>query len=146
MNTRLGLGILAYVVPTFVLGFVWHLILFADYYDTLAIYRDDLIIPLGLLSMLIQAVFFALLYEKGFAAPTVPATRIALYGLVAATLSWSFTTIAVAAKNIMSSVAVYMLIETAFTLVQWAIVAPLMALAFRQDARARAMMARAPRS
>jgi hypothetical protein len=44
-------------------------------------------------------------------------------------LSWSFTTLAVAAKNVMASVPDYLLIETAFTIVQWTLVAPLTVLA-----------------
>ena len=55
MKMRFGLGVLAYLVPTFALGFVWHLMLFHDYYERLAIYRRDIIIPFGFLSMLIQA-------------------------------------------------------------------------------------------
>jgi hypothetical protein len=43
---------------------------------------------------------------------------------------WSFTTIAVAAKNLMASVPDYLLIERAFTALQWIIVGPLTALAF----------------
>jgi hypothetical protein len=43
-------------------------------------------------------------------------------------LSWSFTTVAVAAKNVMTSVPDYLVIESAFTAVQWAIVGPLTAL------------------
>lgn len=45
-------------------------------------------------------------------------------------------TLAVAAKNVMSSVPDYLLIETAFTIVQWALVGPLMALAFTKARRA----------
>jgi hypothetical protein len=33
MNRRLVLAVLAYLVPTFALGFVWHLILFEHYYE-----------------------------------------------------------------------------------------------------------------
>jgi hypothetical protein len=51
-------------------------------------------------------------------------------------LSWSFTTLAVAAKNVMASVPDYLLIETAFTLVQWTLVAPLTVLAFPQPRNA----------
>ena len=59
--------------------------------------------------------------------PLVLATCIAAVG---ALLSWSFSTIAVAAKNLMASVPDFLLIETAFTIVQWVIVGPLTALAF----------------
>ena len=51
------------------------------------------------------------------------------YGALGAVLSWSFTTLAVAAKNQMTSVPSYLLIETAFTVVQWSMVAPLTVLA-----------------
>ncbi len=131
---RFGLAILAYLVPTFALGFVWHLVLFESYYRALQIYRDDVIIPFGFLSMLIQAVAFAWIYAKSFDPGTgdfVP--RSLAYGALGALLSWSFTTLAVAAKNVMSSVPHYLLIETGFTIAQWIMVAPLTVLAFSQS-------------
>jgi hypothetical protein len=128
---RFALAVLAYVVPTFALGFVWHLVLFERYYAALAIYRSDIIIPFGLLSMAIQAVLFAWVYDKAFAQRnTTLLSRGLTYGAVGAVLSWSFTTLAVAAKNVMTSVPDYIMIETAFTAVQWIMVAPLTALAF----------------
>jgi hypothetical protein len=130
--TRFTIGVLAYLVPTFALGFVWHLVLFTNYYEALAIYRSDVIIPFGFLSMLIQAVIFAWIYVNVFARQTGPFwSRALAYGATGALLSWSFTTLAVAAKNMMASVPNYLVIETAFTAVQWIMVAPLTALAFR---------------
>jgi hypothetical protein len=43
----------------------------------------------------------------------------------------------VAAKNVMTSVPDYVLIETAFTVVQWSLVAPLTVLASRQSSHHR---------
>jgi hypothetical protein len=122
-------AVLAYMVPTFALGYFWHLVLFQSYYDALAIYRHDVIIPFGFLSILIQAVFFARIYDRAFASRhgTV-ISRAVVYAIAGALLSWSFTTLAVAAKNLMASVPDYLLIETAFTIVQWTIVGPLTAL------------------
>ena len=48
---------------------------------------------------------------------------------------WTGTTLAVAAKNVMSSVPTYVAIETAFTLTQWLIVGPLTAIAFAMHER-----------
>jgi ABC-type sugar transport system permease subunit len=136
--TRYGVAVFAYLVPTFALGFVWHLVLFQSYYDALAIYRRDIVIPFGFLSMLIQAVIFAWLYEKVFAGlDGSRLSRVLGYGAVGAILSWSFTTLAVAAKNVMTSVPDYVLIETAFTVVQWSLVAPLTVLASRQSSHHR---------
>lgn len=129
--TRIILGVLAYLIPTFALGFVWHLILFEHYYEALAIYRSTIIIPFGFLSMLIQAFIFAWIYENAFAQRRAPfLSRALAYAALGALLSWSFTTLAVAAKNVMTSVPDYLLIETGFTLVQWIMVGPLTVLAF----------------
>jgi hypothetical protein len=126
MMKRYGLPVLAYLVPTFTLGYIWHLVLFQSYYDALAIYRQDVIVPFGFLSMLIQAAIFAWLYGRAFdrTGGTV-LSRTLRYGAACAALSWSFTTLAVSAKNVMASVPDFLLIETAFTITQWALVAPL---------------------
>jgi ABC-type sugar transport system permease subunit len=132
MSKRYTLGVLGYLVPTFALGFVWHLVLFKDYYESLAIYRTDIIIPLGFASMLVQSVLFAWIYDRMFATVSSSAALLVLkYAILGALLSWSFTTLAVGAKNIMSSVPRFMVIETAFTVAQWLMVAPLTVLAFR---------------
>jgi len=129
---RYVLAVLAYLVPTFTLGYVWHLVRVQSYYEALAIYRRDVIIPFGFLSVLIQAVIFAWMSDKAFAgAGGSLLFRTWRYGVVGAALSWSFTTLAVSAKNLMASVPDYPLIETAFTTVQWALVAPLTILALQ---------------
>src|ERR1044071_2896843 len=98
MNKRIAIGALCYLIPTFALGFVWHLVAFKGYYDSLAMYRKDVIIPFGFLSMCIQAALFAWVYSRAFAAWSEPARRALTYAAFGAALSWSFTTIAVAAK------------------------------------------------
>jgi hypothetical protein len=136
MTRRIVIAALSYLVPTFALGFVWHLILFKAYYDELAMYRADVIIPFGFLSMSIQALLFAWIYDHSFATRGGSAWMRGLaYAAFGAMLSWSFTTIAVAAKNVMSSVPRYLLIETGFTLAQWLIVGPLTALVLHRATR-----------
>ena len=135
---RFIVPVLAYVIPTFILGYVWHLVLFERYYADLAMYRADIIIPFGFASMLLQAVLFALAYDALFAGSSRSLVwKSIAYAFFGAALSWSFTTLAVAAKNVMSSVPDYLVIETAFTVVQWALVAPLTALAFAGSKRDR---------
>ena len=53
------------------------------------------------------------------------------FGALSALLSWTFTTLAVAAKHPMTSLAGFVAIETAFTLVQFLLVSPLLALTSR---------------
>ena len=134
MMRRIGLGALSYLVATFALAFVWHLVLFKDYYDVLALYRRDVIVPFGFVAMTLQAVLFAWVFDSSFAHGPVSVWRRGSYfAAFGAVLSWSFTTLSVAAKNVMTSVPDYMLIESAFTVVQWAVVGPLMALAMSRS-------------
>jgi len=127
------LGVAAYLLPTFPIAYVWHLVAFAPAYHELAMYRNDVIVPLGLASMVIQAVAFSWAYSRVFPDRQGGVLRRGLlYGLGLAALSWSFTTLAVAAKNVMTSVPTYLMLETGFTLVQFAIVGPLIALAHRR--------------
>jgi hypothetical protein len=139
MTKRIVIGALCYLVPTFALGFVWHLVAFKGYYEALEMYRKDVIIPFGFLSMSIQALLFAWVYERAFARLVETSSRVVGYAAFGAVLSWSFTTIAVAAKNVMSSVPGYLLIESGFTVVQWLIVGPLTVLMLRRSEPLRAV-------
>jgi hypothetical protein len=126
------LAVAAYLVPTFPLGFFWHLSWFEKNYHALGIYRADPIIPFGLGSMLVQAVIFAWVYPRLFSQDRRPILKTGLlYGFGMALLSWSFTTLAVAAKHPMASIADYVMLETGFTAIQFLIVGPLIALAYR---------------
>ena len=133
MTKRIAIGAFSYLIPTFALGFVWHLVAFKGYYEALEIYRKDVIIPFGFLSMSIQALLFAWVYARVFAQWSDVKSRVLGYAAFGAALSWSFTTLAVAAKNVMSSVPGYLLIESGFTFVQWLLVGPLTVFLLRRS-------------
>lgn len=134
MRKSFWLGFAAYLVPTFPLGYFWHLSTFAAQYEQLEMYRPQVLIPLGLGSMLIQAVFFSWAYPKLFDTTRNRWVASALTcALVFSVVAWSFTTLPVAAKYRMTSVADFMMLESAFTALQFAVVAPLMALAHRRS-------------
>ncbi len=129
---RFGLIAAAYVVPTFPLGFVWHLVTFREAYERLSLYRAEVIVPFGLLSMLIQATVFAWLYPRLFDTRRDRWLHSALrFGAILGLFQWSLTVLPVAAKYAMSSVPGFMMLETGFTVLQFAVVAPLIALAGR---------------
>jgi hypothetical protein len=135
------LGMAAYIVATFPIAFVWHLVLFEQRYHALGIYRADPIIPFGLASMIIQAAIFSWVFPRLFPQGRNSLLKSGLlFGLAAGLLSWSFTTLAVAAKHPMSSIMDYVVLESAFTLVQFLIVGPLMALAHRAPGIDRTMV------
>jgi hypothetical protein len=138
MTKRIAIGAFSYLIPTFALGFMWHLVAFKGYYEALSIYRKDVIIPFGFLSMSIQAMLFAWIYARVFATWSNATSRAVGYAAFGAVLSWSFTTLAVSAKNLMSSVPDYLLIETGYTLIQWLLVSPLTVLLLRRSEPLRA--------
>jgi hypothetical protein len=135
MRKSFWLAFASYLVPTFPLGYTWHLVLFKDVYAALDIYRDQVIIPFGLASMIIQASIFSSLYPRVFNRDHGAWLRsTCTFGGLAALLAWSFAVLPVAAKYRMASVSTFMGLESAFTLVQFAVVAPLIALAYRRRA------------
>ena len=133
MKGPFWLAAAAYLLPTFPLGYFWHLVTFHEQYERLAISRPDVIIPFGLTSMIIQAVIFAVAYPRLFDTARDTWWRGALgFFLAGSILSWSFTTVPVAAKFQMTSVPLFVALETGFTLAQFAVVSPLIALAYRE--------------
>lgn len=145
MSSRFWLAVAAYVLPTFPLGYFWHLSTFKAQYDALALYREDVVIPMGLASMLVQGLIFAFVYPRLFSTARLEWQKSALqfFALFGA-LAWSFLVLPVAAKYDMTSVAKFTVLETAFTVLQFAVTAPLIALAWREPAGAAATAASAP--
>jgi hypothetical protein len=96
------------------------------------LYRAAVIVPFGLAAMSIQAVTFSWMYPRLFSTARRDWPGSALRaGLVFGILAWSFTTLPVAAKYQMASVSQFLWLETSFTALHFLIVAPLMALAWR---------------
>lgn len=135
LKERFVLSVLAYVLPTFVLGFAWHLVVFGARYEQLELYRDQLAFPLGIAAMLVQAAAYAWAY------PRLCTTRrdawlrgAGRFGLVFGSIGWAYSTLAVGAKHVMTSVPEFLALETGFTLLHFAIVSPLIALVWRDRA------------
>lgn len=135
MKRSFWLAVAAYLLPTFPLGYFWHLMVFAEPYHRLAMYRDEVIIPVrtgldadpGLLLRLGLPRLFDTRRDSWLRSAGLAAV---VFGV----LAWSFTTLPVAAKYRMSSVPDFMLLESAFTALQFLVVPPLIAMAHRQEA------------
>jgi hypothetical protein len=131
-NKKFWIAAAAYVLPTFPLGYFWHLSTFKSNYEALQIYRPDMIIPMGLSSMVIQGLIFAWVYPRLFSTANndwlaSAAKFFTVFGL----LAWSFLVLPTAAKVHMTSVADFMTLESGFTVLQYLVAAPLIALAWR---------------
>lgn len=125
MKRRL-LGTLAYMLPTFPLGYFWHLVTFDDYYKSLEVYRENILVPLGIGSMIIQGFIWSVIYEQLLSGEPI-ARGAVRFAALAFPIAWSFMVLAVGAKHPMTSVGGYLVIETAFLVVQYAVVSPLIA-------------------
>ena len=123
------LGFFAYLVPLFPLAFVWHLKLFKPTYDRLELFREDVILPFGLLSMAMQAAIFSWVFPKLFTSSNWVLNGLQ-FALVFGLLGWSFMVLPVAAKYRMASVRGFMLVESAFVALQFLLTGLLMALAY----------------
>ena len=123
------LAFLAYVLPTLPLGVLWHLVVFKNYYDDMEVYREDILIPFGILSMTVQGIAYAYIYYRLFRQESVIRGAVKFFFLAGA-IGWSFMVIAVAAKHHMNSVSGFVSIETGFILLQYLITSPLIALSY----------------
>jgi hypothetical protein len=104
--------LLAYLVVSFVLGAVWHVVLFKEYYKKLAIYSniEKPRFSFGLSAMFLQGVVFAFVY------PLVNNTLLFGFGLFA--LLMSFMVFAEAGKQNTTSLYGFVGIQTAFSAIQ----------------------------
>lgn len=110
----------AYLVITFALGFLWHLVLFKGVYRRLAIFTriDDPIVPLGFLAMVVQGAVLAYVYPQ-FARGTSPALEGVTFGLVMGLFIASSAVIAEAAKQRVTSLTTWLMVESAYYLIQF---------------------------
>ncbi len=103
---------LAYLVVSFALGAIWHMVLFKEYYKKLAIYSniENPRFSFGFSSMLLQAIVFAYIYPL-IANPW-------LFSLGLFMLLTSFMVFAEAGKQNATSLSGFVMIQTAFSAVQ----------------------------
>jgi hypothetical protein len=130
MTPQFWLAVAAYVVPLFPLGYFWHLKTFKPVYDRLEMFRPEVIIPLGLLSMILQGLFFAWVFPKLFTNPNWVMNGL-MFALIFGIVGWSFMVAPVAAKYRMTSVRDFIAIETAFLVIQFVLTGLLIAFVYR---------------
>ena len=123
MNIRLfAVSSVVVLVVMFAFAASWHLVVFKDLYARLAIYtRAEPLIPLGLLSMLLQALIFAYLFPI-FAAGKPPLAAGLGFGLLMGVLMGSVGALAEAGKQNVTSLPTFLTLESAFYLIQYTVI------------------------
>ena len=121
--TTFYLLLVAYLVVSFALGAVWHMILFKEYYKKLAIYSniEKPRFSFGFSAMLLQGIVFAYVY------PLIASSW--LFGLGLFMILTSFMVFAEAGKQNATSLSGFVAIQIAFSAVQTTLVVLAFALA-----------------
>jgi len=121
MNKRgVLLGRLGYLVVTFPLAVIWHVVLFEPFYRSIHYFSDDPNFALGFLTILIQgfvlSVGFGLVKFEG-----TSLLRGFKYALMMGLFFWTSHVLASAAKNPLSDTPMFYLGETFYLCMQFGI-------------------------
>jgi hypothetical protein len=121
------LAVMGYVVVTFVIAAGWHLVLFKGLYDQLGIFtRKEPVIPLGIISMVMQGLVLAYLYPLFFRGGR-PVKEGLKFGLLMGILMASVAVFAEAGKQQVNSLMIWLAFESVYYLLQFSIVGMIIA-------------------
>ncbi len=133
MTKRFALATVGYVVASFALAAPWHLMLFHEKYVAMGAFsRGEPIMPFGVLAMVLQGIVFAYFYplfyrHKGGGHPVFRGIQFSLFmGLTV----WTVMVLATAAKFKIEPVVDFVLLGTAFQLLQFILVGAVIGLIY----------------
>lgn len=121
-STRIAFGTLTYAAVTFPLAYLWHLVVFAEQYERLGAFtREEPIVALGFLVIVLQGVLLAIAFEA-YTRGTASTRHALRFAFGAGTFLWSSQVVAFAAKSAVSSLGSWLLIESTYFAIQFALV------------------------
>ncbi len=126
---KISLATLGYLLVTFPLGFVWHLVLFKSVYESFGLYRGNPNFPLGILSMVIQGIVLATFYAKFPKRSSVFISAL-WFCLPMGLFFASGTVIAFAAKTQINNLTAWFGYNLTFTLIHFTLIAAVFAVVF----------------
>lgn len=139
MSKKFLAGWLGYIVITFALGFLWHLILFRDVYDGLGVYAnlDHPNFSLGILSMVIQGWLLSWLFPR-FYRGQHPWKEALTFSWLMGLFFGSGSVIAEVAKQNVSSLTLWFLVAGGFTFIHFTLIGLLFGFMYRNERSSRA--------
>lgn len=118
---KVALATLSYIVLSMAVAFPWHMIWFHDLYQQIgAVTRPEPIIPLGMLSMLIQGMVIAYLYPFWYRGGN-PVVQGIKFSFIVGLLVYTVMGFATAAKMNIEPVSTFLLYHTIFQSIQFTI-------------------------
>ncbi len=131
------LAAIAYIILTFAVAASWHLVFFKDLYDGLGIFtRKEPLIPLGIASIVMQALVLAWLYPALYKGGR-PAMEGLRFGLLIGVLMASIAVFAEAGKQNVSSLPTWLVFESVYYLLQFGLVGVVIGLIYGRWVAAR---------
>jgi len=120
LNTKkIILATLSYVVLTMAVAYPWHMIWFHDLYIELGAYtRAEPIVPLGMLSMLVQGSVIAYLYPFFYRGGN-PIVQGIIFSLIMGVVVYSVMGFAMAAKIDINPISTYLTYNAIFQFIQY---------------------------
>lgn len=124
---------IAYIVLTFAIAAGWHLVIFKDIYDQLGIFtRKEPVIPLGIASMIMQALVLSYLYPRYYRGGGILKAGL-IFGALTGVLMASIAVFAEAGKQQVTSLPFWLLFESGYYLLQFSIAGVVIAKIYGKD-------------
>ena len=131
---KIGLATLSYVILSMAVAFPWHMIWFHDLYQQMgAVTRAEPIIPLGMLSMLIQGVVIAYLYPFWYRGGN-PIVQGIKFSFIVGLLIYTVMGFATAAKMNINPVFTFLIYHTIFQSIQFTVTGAALGLIYGKKA------------
>ena len=136
----IALGTFGYLLVTFPLAFVWHLVLFEKTYSELGYFsRDEPIIAFGFTAILLQGILLSVVY------PYLCRGRSAVSGglILAAVMGgyhWTAHVLAEAAKHAIAPLPTWFLLESTYLVIQFTLGGLVIAFACRPAKISRSLL------
>lgn len=124
------LGTLSYVLVTFPIAIIWHLVLFEQTYLSFGYFQGEPNILLGFITILIQGTILSALYPYvRFSGKSV--VRGLKYSLAIGAFFWTSHVLALIAKQSVNDPVMFALMETFYLLLQFGIFGVLIGLIYK---------------
>lgn len=118
---KIVLGTLAYLVVTFPLAYVWHLVVFKETYERLGYFsREKPIIAFGFLAILLQGILLSCLYPHICRGLSLTKGA-AMLALLMGSYHWTTHVLAEAAKHPIEPLPTWFGLETAYLAIQFSL-------------------------
>ncbi len=129
--TKIALGTVAYLIITFPLAYVWHLVVFEKTYRSLGYFsREEPIIAFGFGAILMQGVLLSVIYPFLCRGKSLVSGAMTL-ALVMGGYHWSMHVLAEAAKHPIAPLPSWFALETVYLAIQFGLGGLLLASIYR---------------